>query len=167
MLHLQHHHTQKSCTIENRNGVREISNIFEISAYQTSASEFFDKILQNHADLVLDVRLKNESQLCGFTKRKDLTFFVPKICHAAYVHDRFFTPEPQLLDRYLHHWIQWNQYSAEYRSAMDAKNVVDYFQEHYGNYSCVCLIGTATQKRRSHSEVLRGLLADSKRLVGE
>ena len=87
--------------------------------------------------------------------------------HAAYVHDRFFTPEPQLLDRYLHHWIQWDQYSAEYRSAMEARNAISYFQEHYGNYSCVCLIGTATKRRRSHSEVLRGLLADSKRLAGE
>ena len=143
--------------------MRKISNIFEISAYQTSAYEFFDEILQNHTDLVLDVRLKNESQLCGFTKKKDLSFFIPKICHAAYVHDRFFTPESASLDRYLHHWIQWEQYSAEYRSAMEGKNAVGYFEEHYGNYSCVCLIGTATKKRRSHSEVLRELLADPKR----
>jgi len=141
--------------------VRKISSIFEISAYQTSASEFFAKILQNHADLVLDIRLKNESQLCGFTKGKDLAYFVPKICHAAYVHDRFFTPEPGLLDRYIHNWIQWEQYSSEYRSVMEAKNAVGYFQEHYGNYPGVCLIGTATNKRRSHSEVLCELLTET------
>ena len=143
--------------------MRKISSIFEISAYQTSASEFFAKILQNHADLVLDIRLKNESQLCGFTKGKDLAYFVPKICHAAYLHDRFFTPAPELLDRYIRHWIPWEQYAQEYRSAMETKNAAGYFQEHYGNYYRICLIGTATNKRRSHSEVLRELLEEMKK----
>ena len=141
----------------------EISNIFELSAYQTSASEFFDKILQNHVDLVLDVRLKNESQLCGFTKKNDLAFFIPKICHATYIHDRFFAPEPNLLSRYLHHWIQWEQYAAEYRSTMESKNVTDYFQKQYGDYSRVCLLGTATKQRRSHSEILCELLQKAKK----
>lgn len=130
----------------------------EISAYETSASDFFGKILQNHADLVLDVRLKNESQLCGFTKKKDLAYFVPVICGASYVHDRFFTPEPELLDRYLHGWIRWEEYARRYRASMEAQNASGYFQEHYGRYCRVCLIGTATRKRRSHSEVLLELL---------
>lgn len=112
-------------------------------------------------DIVVDVRLKNESQLCGFTKKKDLAFLIPKICQAAYVHDRFLTPEPELLERYIHHWIHWEQYSSEYRSLLEAKNAAGYFKEHYGNYSSICLIGTATKKRRSHSEVLRELLEEN------
>ena len=146
--------------------MRTTGDLFEISAYQTSASEFFDKILQNHADLVLDVRLKNESQLCGFTKGKDLAYLIPKICRANYIHDRFFTPEPELLDRYLHHWIRWDQYAREYRSCMESKNAAGYFQEHYGSYSGICLIGTATAKRRSHTEVLCELLEGAGDRVG-
>lgn len=138
--------------------MREIGTLFEISAYETSASDFFGKILQNHADLVLDVRLKNESQLCGFTKKKDLAYFVPAICGAAYIHDRFFTPEPELLDLYLHGWIHWEDYAQRYRASMEAQNASAYFKEHYGRYCRVCLIGTTTRKRRSHSEVLMELL---------
>ncbi len=143
-----------------------MGDLFEISAYQTSASEFFDKILQSHADLVLDVRLRNESQLCGFTKKKDLAYLIPKICQADYIHDRFFTPEPELLDRYLHHWVRWDQYAQEYGRSMEARNASAYFQEHYGKYSGVCLIGTATAKRHSHSEVLLALLERAGDRVG-
>ena len=38
-----------------------------LSAYQTAAEEFFDKIAEWKADLVLDVRLKNTNQLSGFS----------------------------------------------------------------------------------------------------
>lgn len=72
-----------------------------------------------------------------------------------------------MLDRYIHNWIQWEQYSKEYRSAMEAKHVAGYFQKNYGNYSSVCLIGTATSKRRSHSEVLCELLKETNNLEGE
>ena len=47
-----------------------MSRIFILSAYQITAAQFFEKILSMRADLVLDIRLKNESQLCGFTKKR-------------------------------------------------------------------------------------------------
>jgi hypothetical protein len=158
MLHLQHQFPPNSDTIRAETEVRGIGSLFEISAYETSASDFFGKILQNHIDLVLDVRLKNESRLCGFTKKKDLAYFVPAICGATYIHDLFLAPEPELLDRYLHGWIRWEEYARRYRASMEARNAVGYFQEHYGKYSNICLVGTATRKRRSHSEVLSELL---------
>ena len=43
-----------------------------LSAYQTTAEEFFNKILGWKATLVLDIRLRNTNQLSGFTKQEDL-----------------------------------------------------------------------------------------------
>lgn len=137
-----------------------MSKFFTLSAYQTTAEQFFEKISDMQADLVLDIRLKNESQLCGFTRKGDLAYFVPQICHAAYIHDRFFAPDPDLLDRYIKHWIQWEQYAEEYRATMEEKDAVRYYKTHYDEYSCVGLLGTATAKRRSHSEVLSDLLQE-------
>lgn len=141
-------------------GECQMGRIFILSAYQTTAAQFFEKLPSMRADLVLDIRLKNESQLCGFTKKSDLAYFVPRICHAAYIHDLFFAPDPDLLDRYLKHWIRWEQYAEDYRAAMEAKNAALYFKTHYREYNSVCLLGTATPKRRSHSEVLLGLLQE-------
>ena len=72
-----------------------------LSAYQTTAEEFFDKVIAWKADLVLDVRLKNTNQLAGFTKQEDLAYFTRVIAHADYAHDVEFSPSKTLLDQYL------------------------------------------------------------------
>lgn len=63
-----------------------------LSAYQTTAEEFFNKILGWKATLVLDIRLKNTNQLSGFTKQEDLEYFTHVIAHADYVHDVEYSP---------------------------------------------------------------------------
>ncbi|NJP41585.1 DUF488 domain-containing protein [Oscillospiraceae bacterium HV4-5-C5C] len=135
-----------------------MQSILAISAYQTSAEAFFTTIREARADLVLDVRLHNESQLAGFSKQRDLAWLVPALCQADYVCDRFFAPEPGLLSRYIKRELSWDTYAGAYRNQMQAADVSGYFIQHYGQYRRVCLIGTATKKRRSHSEVLQELL---------
>ena len=65
-----------------------MQQLYTLSAYETAAADFFARLTAEKTDLVLDVRLKNSSQLCGFTKEKDLAFFVPRLTGARYVHDR-------------------------------------------------------------------------------
>ena len=42
-------------------------HIHTISAYETSAEEFFKRLVDWKVDLVVDTRLKNTNQLAGFT----------------------------------------------------------------------------------------------------
>lgn len=132
--------------------------VFTLSAYETNAREFFTALLEHRTDLVLDVRLKNKNQLCGFTKEKDLQYLVPMITGAAYIYDVRFAPSPELLDAYQHHFADWNTYRSRYLSEMKANNAEKYFHEKYGKYQSICLLGTATRKRRSHSEILLELV---------
>jgi len=135
-----------------------MQNIFSLSAYETDAESFFDALKDHKADLVLDVRLKNDSQLCGFTKQRDLAYFVSQIAHARYVYDPRFAPIPDLLDKYIHHQIGFDEYALSYRSLMSERHAVQLYKDIYGSYSSICILGTATKKRRSHSEVLVSLL---------
>ena len=96
-------------------------NIHTISAYETSAERFFGRLEAWEADLVLDARLKNTNQLAGFTKRDDLAFFVDRIAHARYVHDKLFAPAPTMLERYLHGNIDWDAYADSYRRDLRAR----------------------------------------------
>lgn len=68
---------------------------------------FFNALLNRKAGLVLDVRLKNTNQLCGFTKQKDLEYLIPQITGADYVHDLRFAPTPKLLKFYQAQLIDW------------------------------------------------------------
>lgn len=132
-----------------------------ISAYQITAADFFQRLQNESIDLLLDVRLKNESQLCGFTKKADLAYLVSAICHAKYVHDPLFAPNPLLLEQYLKRWIPWETYAAQYLQALQGMDGIRLFQERYGQYCHICLLGTATKQRRSHSEVLQNYLEEA------
>ena len=46
--------------------------IYTMGFTQKSAEQFFEKIKSNNIQVVVDVRLNNQSQLAGFSKGKDL-----------------------------------------------------------------------------------------------
>ena len=129
-----------------------------LSAYQTTAEEFFDKIIGWKTDLVLDVRLKNTNQLSGFTKQEDLDYFTRVIAHADYVHDLEYAPSKTLLDSYLDDGLPYEQYFASYKQEMEERNAIPEFFKKYGKYSSIAIVGTATNKRHSHAEELKTLL---------
>ena len=135
-------------------------NIHTISAYETSAERFFGRLEAWEADLVLDARLKNTNQLAGFTKRDDLAFFVDRIAHARYVHDKLFAPAPTMLERYLHGNIDWEAYADADRRDLRERDAVALFFERYGGFRSVARVGTETRSRRSHVEVLMRMLEE-------
>lgn len=135
--------------------------ITTISAYETSADQFFGALESWDVDLLLDTRLKNTNQLAGFTKKNDLAYFVPRLLHADYVHDKLFAPAPTKLERYLHGNIDWDNFAAAYRDDMREREAIPQFFDRYGKYQSVCLLGTATRQRRSHVEVLQEMLEEA------
>ena len=112
------------------------------------------RLQQSFSSEVLDVRLNNSSQLCGFTKKKDLEFFVPKLSGAKYVHDLLFAPDKGLLELYTKKRIGWEEYSDAYDLLLDKRKAMAIYAKKYKDFACVCLLGTQTKKRRSHNEIL-------------
>ena len=49
--------------------------IFTMGFTQKRADIFFNLIREHHIEMLIDVRLNNQSQLAGFTKGRDLSFF--------------------------------------------------------------------------------------------
>lgn len=134
-----------------------------LSAYQTTAEEFFEKIIGWKTDLVLDVRLKNTNQLSGFTKQEDLEYFTRVIVHADYVHDLEYAPSKDLLDEYLDKEIPYEEYFAQYEQEMKERSAIPRFFEKYGKYESVAIVGTATKKRHSHAEELKKLIEEAEK----
>ena len=135
--------------------------LHQISAYETSAKEFFTKLQTWNVDLVLDARLHNTNQLAGFTKERDLDYFVHTIVHADYVHDTLFAPAQDVLGVYLKGKLPYEQFFADYRAEMEERDAIPQFLQRYGEYDSIALVGTATHKRRSHVEVLQALVEEA------
>ena len=75
-------------------------NLCTIGFTRKPARRFFELLRQSGARRVVDVRLNNESQLAGFTKKDDLPYFLDKLCGMEYVHLPVLAPTKEILDDY-------------------------------------------------------------------
>lgn len=74
--------------------------IFTIGYTQKSAEEFFDLLMTNKVECLIDVRLNNSSQLAAFTKHRDLEYFLKVIANINYIHNVKYAPTKDILEDY-------------------------------------------------------------------
>ena len=74
--------------------------IYTIGFTKKSAKEFFETLRGSGAKHLLDIRLHNESQLAGFTKRNDLRYFLGYIVNMEYHEVPILAPEDSFLSEY-------------------------------------------------------------------
>lgn len=136
-------------------------NIFTMGFTQKRAEEFFSKIRANHIDLVLDIRLNNNSQLAGFTKGRDLVYFLKELCQAEYVHGEIFAPTKQLLTKYKHGDISWEEYESVYADLYKSRHMPEYFQVKFSGYNNILLLCSEATAEKCHRRLLaEGLQSD-------
>jgi uncharacterized protein (DUF488 family) len=87
------------------------------------AAEFFGLLRASGATTLIDVRLNNVSQLAGFSKRDDLTYFLRELCGMEYRHELQLAPTQGLLDAYRKHGMPWPEYEASFRSLLFERHV--------------------------------------------
>ena len=71
-------------------------HLFTIGYTKKSAQEFFGLIKANRIDVLIDVRLYNSTQLAGFSKSRDLQYFLTELCGCGYVWAKQFAPSAAL-----------------------------------------------------------------------
>ena len=132
--------------------------IFTIGFAGKSAEQFFSILQENKMRKILDVRLYNRSQLAGFTKQKDLEFFLRAILGAEYEHLPEFAPTKQLLDDYKAKRISWEAYEDEYRKLLDRRRPDDRLTRDEMND--VCLLCSEPHAEHCHRRLAAEFLGD-------
>ena len=74
--------------------------IFTIGVNNKNAEEFFTLLNNNEVTKVIDIRLNNTTQLCGFTKMNDLNFFLKRILNIDYEYISDFAPTKDIMVKY-------------------------------------------------------------------
>jgi len=95
--------------------------LFTIGFTGKSAQEFFDKLQRAGVRRLIDTRLNNVSQLAGFTKKKDLEYFLRAIADIDYTHDPQLAPTKDILDSYKKKKIDWDEYERCFRQLMESR----------------------------------------------
>ncbi len=105
--------------------IDEPLSTFTIGFTKTTAKDFFGRIRRAGATVVLDVRLNNTSQLSGFAKSEDLSFFLKEISGVAYRHMPILAPEGDKLTDYRKGGLSWQQYQAYFLDLMRRRKIQD------------------------------------------
>lgn len=96
--------------------------LYTIGFTGKSAEEFFTLLKKTGIKILLDIRLNNVSQLAGFTKGKDLAYFVKEILDGQYYHITDLAPTKELLKKYQSD-EDWEYYEKEFLSLLEKRNV--------------------------------------------
>lgn len=124
-----------------------------------NAEDFFNLIREHHVDMLVDVRLNNQSQLAGFTKGRDIAFFLKEICNCKYSHEILFAPTKDILNRYKKEQISWEKYEAEYNELIKKRNVLEIFIQKYLYYDNVLLLCSEPTPECCHRRLLADFLS--------
>jgi uncharacterized protein (DUF488 family) len=108
---------------------------------------------QAGVEAVIDVRLRNTSQLAGYTKRDDLAFLLRKGFGIAYEHHPELAPTDEILADYRRSH-DWEDYQARFRSLMVERGAAEAGQDMLSRYRTVCLLCSEPEADHCHRRLV-------------
>lgn len=97
--------------------------IYTIGFAKKTAQEFFEKLQRAGVNRLIDVRLNNVSQLAGFTKKKDLEYFLRVIAGIDYAHFDELAPTKDILDSFKKQKeMDWADYERRFNALMEQRS---------------------------------------------
>ena len=97
--------------------------VYTIGFEKRKAAEFFGELRRVGIKRLIDVRLKNTSQLAGFTKRDDLGFFLKEICGAEYIHELRLAPTEEIFTAYKKEHGSFEKFEKDFLALMAKRKV--------------------------------------------
>lgn len=113
--------------------------LYTIGFTKKSAEKFFETLKKHSIRKVIDIRLNNVSQLAGFAKGKDLSYFLDKICGIQYEHDINFAPTKEILDNYKNKKITWAEYESQFKNLLETKSMKKLRKVDTDDFDGICL----------------------------
>jgi uncharacterized protein (DUF488 family) len=100
-----------------------MTNVCTIGFTQTSAKNFFERLKAAGVRSIIDVRLHNTSQLAGFAKADDLSFFLGEIGGMTYRHEPLLAPSDDMLKAFKRDRGDWQIYESSFLSLMAERKI--------------------------------------------
>lgn len=113
--------------------------LYTIGFKEKPAQEFFELLKIHNVKRLIDIRLNNTSQLAGFTKSRDLKYFLKEICKADYIHKPELAPTKELLNDYKNKELTWNDYEIVFNKILVDRNINEIVNiEEFDNACLLC-----------------------------
>lgn len=122
--------------------------LFTIGFAEKTAEQFFEKLKLAGARRVVDVRLNNVSQLAGFTKKRDIEYFLRAVADIDYVHLPELAPTKEILNGFKKKQLDWNQYEEQYRRLLEQRRPEEHLTRE--EFDRACLLCSEPTPERCH-----------------
>ena len=109
-----------------------------------TAAEFFGALKRAEIQRLIDVRLRNSSQLAGFTKKEDLPFFLMEICRIEYLHEPLLAPAQDMFDAYKKQKGNWQDYERSFLALMEERKIEEHLDHKLFEIPTVLLCSETT-----------------------
>jgi uncharacterized protein (DUF488 family) len=99
--------------------------LFTVGFTKKTAEQFFTRLRKAGVKRIVDVRLNNTSQLAGFAKAGDLTYFLRAIAGIEYLHLPDFAPTQEVLDAFKKEKGAWADYERMFAALMKDRRIAE------------------------------------------
>ena len=127
--------------------------VYTIGHTQKTLEHFIRLLQEAGVDAVIDVRLRNTSQLAGFAKRDDLAFLLREGFGIEYEHRPELAPTPEILDAYKAGG-DWLAYEADFLPLLNERKAETIGRELLARYRHPCLLCAEPTPNHCHRRLI-------------
>jgi uncharacterized protein (DUF488 family) len=114
-----------------------MTTLFTIGFAKKSAEQFFSLLIRAGVKRIIDIRLHNVSQLAGFTKRDDLSYFLEAIAGIDYLHMPSLAPTQEIFDAYKKKKGGWAAYEESFNALLRERKPENLLSEEQIQNACL------------------------------
>jgi uncharacterized protein (DUF488 family) len=145
--------------------MNKLEKIYTIGFTKKTAQSFFEICKINKIDFLIDIRLKNISQLSGFAKYPDIQYFLNQICGIHYIHDICLAPTEEILKKYKGKEITWDEYVCKFQQEMNQREISNYIINKYAiliqKKKNLCLLCSEAIPENCHRSLIAKYFSDA------
>jgi uncharacterized protein (DUF488 family) len=131
--------------------------VYTIGFTKKSLEQFIGSLRAAGVVWIIDVRLRNTSQLAGWSKYPDFAYLLREGFGLDYEHQPEFAPTDELLDRYKKD-KDWQNYERDFNCLLEARNPVDAARSILSK-PAACLLCTEPTADKCHRRLVAEYLA--------
>jgi uncharacterized protein (DUF488 family) len=133
--------------------------LYTIGYTKKTLKEFITCLQDAGIDAVIDVRLRNTSQLAGFSKRDDLAFLLETGFGISYEHRPEMAPTAEILDAYKRD-EDWSAYEHAFLRLLEERVTEHLGQQLLTTYGRPCLLCAEPRPDHCHRRLVAEYLAE-------
>lgn len=132
--------------------------LFTLGFTQKTAQQFFGLLKQHQVTVLVDTRLKPDSQLSGFAKGRDLPYFLSHLIGCDYRAMPQMAPSETLLKQYRQD-SQWDLYEQAFNALLQERQLITHLDRAWWRSQRACLLCSEHEPDHCHRRLVADYLA--------